>query len=127
MSISTFSTSFNYDFYTLQQSYPNHHPIVIHLFIYCLSFSVIKSRMQLRQSTKDDNERYNSVFSGLLKIFREEGVDGLYKGFVSKVVQSVLTAAFLFMYKEALFKYTVILLSLFSSPSSRNITTTQKK
>ncbi|RHZ44454.1 hypothetical protein Glove_724g1 [Diversispora epigaea] len=89
-------------------------------------YIVIKSRMQLRQST---NARYRSVYDGLQKIIRDEGFGGLYKGFISKVIQSVLTAAFLFMYKEALFKYSVAFLSLFSSsPSSSSLLrTTQKK
>ena len=33
---------------------------------------------------------------GILTIIREEGVEGLYKGVGSKLMQSVLTAAILF-------------------------------
>ncbi|KAL1923646.1 uncharacterized protein VTP21DRAFT_8626 [Calcarisporiella thermophila] len=72
-------------------------------------YIVIKSRMQLRQSEKT---RYKSVFDGLRKIIQTEGVEGLYKGLSAKLSQSVLTAAFLFMYKEALFKYSIALLVL---------------
>ncbi|CAG8437402.1 2815_t:CDS:2 [Diversispora eburnea] len=39
-------------------------------------YIVIKSRMQLRQST---NARYKSVFDGLQKIRHDEGFSGLYK------------------------------------------------
>jgi len=73
-------------------------------------YIVIKSRMQLRQSN-DDSIRYNSVFDGLRKIIKKEGVQGLYKGIQSKLLQSVLTAAILFMAKEALFEYTLRLLN----------------
>ncbi|CAG8725512.1 11428_t:CDS:2, partial [Acaulospora morrowiae] len=74
-------------------------------------YIVIKSRMQLRQSSKE-SARYKSVMDGLRKIIRSEGVGGLYKGITSKLLQSVLTAAFLFMYKEVLFKYSVAFLML---------------
>jgi adenine nucleotide transporter 17 len=67
--------------------------------------------MQLRQSSQE-SARYKSTWDGLQKIIANEGYSGLYKGITSKLLQSVLTAAFLFMYKEALFKYTVILLGL---------------
>jgi len=69
-------------------------------------YIVIKSRMQLRQS------EYKSAWYGLQQIIANEGYGGLYKGIVSKLIQSVLTAAFLFMYKEALFKYSVKILAL---------------
>jgi adenine nucleotide transporter 17 len=72
-------------------------------------YIVVKSRMQLKQS--DSSElRYNSVSDGFRKIIAREGVNGLYKGMSTKLLQSVLTASFLFYYKEALYKYAVILL-----------------
>lgn len=40
--------------------------------------------------------KYKSSLDGLLTILREEGVEGLYKGIGSKLIQSVLTAAILF-------------------------------
>lgn len=67
--------------------------------------------MQLKQGT-DENTRYNSVLDGFQKILKFEGVAGFYKGLESKLLQSVLTAAFLFMSKEILFKYAVQLLVL---------------
>lgn len=80
-------------------------------------YIVIKSRMQLRQSS-DDTIRYDSVFDGLRKIVKREGIQGLYKGIQSKLLQSVLTAAILFMAKEALFEYTLLLLHTLR-PNSR--------
>lgn len=74
-------------------------------------YITIKSRMQLKKS-EDESERYNSLMDGFRKVVAREGVAGLYKGIHSKLLQSVLTASFLFMMKEALFKYAVLFLML---------------
>ncbi|KAI8321571.1 mitochondrial carrier [Martensiomyces pterosporus] len=74
-------------------------------------YILVKSRMQLKQS-KNENERYSSLMDGLRKVIAQEGVAGLYKGIESKLLQSVLTASFLFMSKEALFSYTIKFLLL---------------
>ncbi|KAJ1918292.1 hypothetical protein H4219_002689 [Mycoemilia scoparia] len=81
-------------------------------------YIVVKTRMQLRQS-KNESERYNSLLDGLKKILAQEGVQGLFKGISSKVVQSVITAAFLFMTKEALFSYTIRLLAILKGRKAR--------
>ncbi|KAJ1795907.1 hypothetical protein LPJ59_004071 [Coemansia sp. RSA 2399] len=80
-------------------------------------YILIKSRMQLKQS-KNENERYSSLMDGLRKVIASEGIAGLYKGIESKIIQSVLTASFLFMSKEALFSYTVKLLILIGARKS---------
>ncbi|KAI8148277.1 mitochondrial carrier domain-containing protein [Fennellomyces sp. T-0311] len=72
-------------------------------------YIVIKSRMQVSQNSE---ERYTSIWDGFKKIIANEGVGGLYKGISSKIVQSVLTAAFLFMAKEMLFDWAVWVLVL---------------
>jgi len=64
-------------------------------------YIVIKSRMQLKQT--DESLRYKSPLDGFRQILKNEGVKGLYKGIESKLVQSVLTSAFLFAFKEELF------------------------
>lgn len=74
-------------------------------------YITIKSRMQLKKS-EDESERYNSIMDGFNKVIAKEGVAGLYKGIESKLLQSVLSASFLFMAKEALFKYAVAFLLL---------------
>jgi len=79
-------------------------------------YIVVKSRMQLRQS---ESGRYKSTWDGLQRIISDEGYGGLYKGIASKLLQSVLTAAFLFMYKEALFKYSVKILALMKTRNVR--------
>ena len=61
---------------------------------------------------KDENSRYKSILDGLSKILKTEGVSGLYKGIESKLLQSVLTAAFTFALKEELFNASIWLLTL---------------
>ncbi|EFI27698.1 peroxisomal membrane protein [Coprinopsis cinerea okayama7 len=63
-------------------------------------YIVVKSRLQAG-STK-----YKSSVDGLLTILKEEGVEGLYKGIGSKIVQSVLTAAILFAGQRRIFEVT---------------------
>ncbi|KAJ2785686.1 hypothetical protein H4R18_000377 [Coemansia javaensis] len=80
-------------------------------------YIMIKSRMQLKQS-KNASERYSSLADGLRKVIAQEGIAGLYKGIESKLLQSVLTASFLFMSKEALFSYAVKLLIILGARRS---------
>lgn len=63
-------------------------------------YITLKARMQLRQ--RDGAEKY-TFLSGFAKILKDEGVSGLYKGVGPKILQSVLTAALLFGFKEQLF------------------------
>ncbi|KAI9310783.1 mitochondrial carrier domain-containing protein [Dichotomocladium elegans] len=79
-------------------------------------YIVIKSRMQVSQNNE---ERYSSIWDGFTKIISTEGVAGLYKGISSKIVQSVLTAAFLFMAKEILFDWAVWVLVLTGARKAR--------
>ncbi|KAI7861851.1 mitochondrial carrier domain-containing protein [Spinellus fusiger] len=79
-------------------------------------YLVIKSRMQ---SAAPGDEKYTSIVSGFKKIIVTEGLRGLYKGIHSKIVQSVLTAAFLFMAKEILFDWTLRFLLLAGARKAR--------
>ena len=69
--------------------------------------------MQLKQSN-DVNQQYKGTVAALKKIIKDEGIMGLYKGIFPlikwlttgvgpKLTQSVLNAAFLFMFKEFFF------------------------
>jgi adenine nucleotide transporter 17 len=60
----------------------------------------------------NESSQYKSILDGLKKIVKQEGIKGLYKGIESKLVQSVLTAAFTFAFKEQLFNGSVWLLVL---------------
>ncbi|KAF9972408.1 hypothetical protein BGZ73_004471 [Actinomortierella ambigua] len=73
-------------------------------------YIVVKSRMQLKQSD-DAKERYTSIMDGFRKIIKYEGVAGLYKGIESKLLQSILTASFLFMAQASLVEYVAKLLT----------------
>ncbi|KAI9894872.1 MAG: hypothetical protein M1814_000092 [Vezdaea aestivalis] len=66
-------------------------------------YITVKSRMHV--ANKD--EKKVGMADGLNKIIREEGWAGLYKGIGPKVTQSVITAAFLFAFKDALYDMTV--------------------
>jgi len=47
------------------------------------------------------------MLESLKRIVKEEGYAGLYKGIGPKVTQSVLTAAFLFAFKDVLYEQTI--------------------
>jgi adenine nucleotide transporter 17 len=74
--------------------------------------------MQLKQSN-DVSQQYKGTIAGLQKIIKEEGLKGLYKGTIlcvsslgvaPKLTQSVLNAAFLFMFKDLFFNSSKALL-----------------
>jgi len=56
-------------------------------------------------------EQKYTMMEGIRKIIKEEGWSGLYKGIGPKIVQSVITAAFLFAFKDALYDLTVAMRS----------------
>ncbi|KAI9657121.1 MAG: hypothetical protein M1821_003287 [Bathelium mastoideum] len=66
-------------------------------------YITVKSRMHV--ATKDAPKE--DMFSSFRRILKEEGWSGLYGGIGPKVTQSVITAAFLFAFKDALYDMTV--------------------
>lgn len=64
---------------------------------------MVKSRLQAGQASA---LKYKSSLDGLLTIIREEGLEGLYKGIGSKLIQSVLTAAILFASQRRIYEIT---------------------
>ncbi|KFZ19849.1 hypothetical protein V501_00466 [Pseudogymnoascus sp. VKM F-4519 (FW-2642)] len=68
-------------------------------------YITLKSRMHVA-GRGGDKEGMGQAMS---RIIREEGWAGLYRGIGPKVTQSVLTAAFLFAFKDALYAQTVLL------------------
>ncbi|KIO33897.1 hypothetical protein M407DRAFT_240810 [Tulasnella calospora MUT 4182] len=71
-------------------------------------YIVIKSRMQAGHAMAKE---YKSALGGILKVAREEGIHGLYRGIESKLLQSVLTAAILFVSQQRIYELTKTTLS----------------
>ncbi|KAA3481936.1 peroxisomal nicotinamide adenine dinucleotide carrier-like [Gossypium australe] len=69
------------------------------------------SRLQAKQvTTGDKRHHYKGTLDAILKMIRYEGFAGFYKGMNTKIIQSVLAAAVLFMVKEELVKGVRLLL-----------------
>ncbi|KAJ7047392.1 mitochondrial carrier domain-containing protein [Mycena alexandri] len=66
-------------------------------------YIVVKSRLQAGQAHA---LKYKSALDGLLTILKDEGLQGLYKGVGSKLIQSVLTAAILFAGQRRIYEIT---------------------
>ena len=66
-------------------------------------YITVKSRMHV--ASKDEARK--GIMHSLKRIMTEEGWSGLYKGIVPKISQSVITAAFLFAFKDALYDLSV--------------------
>ncbi|XP_021295589.1 peroxisomal nicotinamide adenine dinucleotide carrier [Herrania umbratica] len=72
---------------------------------------VVKSRLQAKQvTTGDRRHHYKGTLDAILKMIRYEGFSGFYKGMSTKIAQSVLAAAVLFMVKEELVRGARLLL-----------------
>ncbi|KAG0558065.1 hypothetical protein KC19_10G002000 [Ceratodon purpureus] len=65
---------------------------------------VVKSRLQAKQEIGDKYLQYSGTLDAIVEMLRFEGVTGFYKGMSTKIVQSVMAAAILFMIKEELVK-----------------------
>ncbi|XP_010256636.1 PREDICTED: peroxisomal nicotinamide adenine dinucleotide carrier-like isoform X2 [Nelumbo nucifera] len=67
--------------------------------------TALESRLQAKQVTGGDKKlHYKGMFDAIVKMIHYEGLSGFYKGMSTKIVQSVLAAAVLFMVKEELVK-----------------------
>ncbi|KYK55708.1 peroxisomal membrane protein PMP47B [Drechmeria coniospora] len=66
-------------------------------------YITVKSRMHVASHSP----KKEGMSQTLSRLIREEGYAGLYKGIGPKVTQSVLTAAFLFAFKDVLYEQTV--------------------
>lgn len=60
--------------------------------------SVVKSRLQAGHA------KYKSALDGMLSIIKYEGIGGVYKGVGNKLLQSVLTAAILFLGQKKIYE-----------------------
>lgn len=59
---------------------------------------MVKSRLQAGHA------RYKSALDGMLSIIKDEGIGGVYKGVGNKLLQSVLTAAILFVGQKKIYE-----------------------
>ncbi|KAI9158437.1 Peroxisomal membrane protein PMP47B [Paramyrothecium foliicola] len=66
-------------------------------------YITVKSQMHVAAHS----EKKEGMFQTLNRVVKEEGYAGLYKGIAPKVTQSVITAAFLFAFKDILYEQTV--------------------
>ncbi|KAI1780272.1 mitochondrial carrier [Hypoxylon cercidicola] len=66
-------------------------------------YITVKSQMHVA----GDGEKREGMTQAIRRVVKEEGYAGLYKGIGPKVTQSVLTAAFLFAFKDVLYEQTV--------------------
>lgn len=72
-------------------------------------YITLKSRMHVKKKAlaealgdQADGEVKLSMYLEIKKIVKEEGLEGLYRGLAVKLFQSIMTAAFLFYFKEEL-------------------------
>ncbi|KAL2135793.1 hypothetical protein VTI74DRAFT_6859 [Chaetomium olivicolor] len=66
-------------------------------------YITVKSQMHVAKA----GDKKEGVTEAIRRVVKEEGYAGLYKGIGPKVTQSVLTAAFLFAFKDVLYEYSV--------------------
>jgi len=69
-------------------------------------YITVKSRMHVATATKEGVPQ-DGMMRSFQRVIMEEGWGGLYKGIGPKVTQSVITAAFLFAFKDALYEASV--------------------
>ena len=69
-------------------------------------YITVKSRMHVA-TKREDGAPQDGMMKSLRRVVREEGWSGLYRGIGPKVSQSVITAAFLFAFKDALYEASV--------------------
>ncbi|KAI9843385.1 MAG: hypothetical protein M1838_002640 [Thelocarpon superellum] len=70
-----------------------------------ITYPYITVKSQMHVAGKDSAKE--TMYQSVSRIVHEEGYAGLYKGIGPKVTQSVITAAFLFAFKDALYDLTV--------------------
>lgn len=69
-------------------------------------YITVKSQMHVADDEGQGRKR-EGMTAAIRRVVREEGYAGLYKGIGPKVTQSVLTAAFLFAFKDVLYEQTI--------------------
>ncbi|SCU93433.1 LAMI_0E14356g1_1 [Lachancea mirantina] len=80
-------------------------------------YVTMKTKMQNQKTVA--NERPSAVLSTLLESVKKNGPMSLYRGIGIKLVQSILTAAFLFFFKEGLVLWSMRLFRLLRTARAR--------
>ncbi|TVY44751.1 Peroxisomal membrane protein [Lachnellula occidentalis] len=75
------------------------------LFATSITYPYITIKSQMHVAGRDGGKE--NMVTSMKRVVREEGYTGLYKGIGPKVTQSVLTAAFLFAFKDVLYEQTI--------------------
>ncbi|KAK9779332.1 putative Peroxisomal membrane protein PMP47A [Seiridium cardinale] len=78
------------------------------LFATSITYPYITVKSQMHVAGNGQREGMGQAIS---RVIKDEGYKGLYKGIAPKVTQSVLTAAFLFAFKDVLYEQTIRLRS----------------
>jgi len=77
-------------------------------------YQVLKSRMQAEETAK----LYKGTLDAIIKMFREEGVRVFFLGIMTKLSQTVLNSAFMFVvYEKLVGFFTTLIHYLFTSPT----------
>ncbi|KAI9048138.1 hypothetical protein LZ554_007933 [Drepanopeziza brunnea f. sp. 'monogermtubi'] len=75
------------------------------LFATSITYPYITVKSQMHVAGRDGGKE--NMMQAMRRVINEEGYAGLYKGIGPKVTQSVLTAAFLFAFKDVLYEQTI--------------------
>lgn len=79
-------------------------------------YITLKTRMHLMQNSKKEQK---SMWALILEIVKKDGISGLYNGVSVKLVQSIMTAAFLFFFKEGFVQWSLKLIKILRLVSKR--------
>ncbi|OTB04599.1 hypothetical protein M426DRAFT_320711 [Hypoxylon sp. CI-4A] len=77
------------------------------LFATSITYPYITVKSQMHVADENGGNKREGMTQAIRRVVRDEGYAGLYKGIGPKVTQSVLTAAFLFAFKDVLYEQTV--------------------
>lgn len=81
-------------------------------------YITLKARMHLKD---ESNSNPKTILGWIKQIYSKEGISGFYNGISVKLSQSVMTAAFLFFFKEELTTISIKLLRLAKASKARSI------
>lgn len=85
-------------------------------------YITLKSRMHVKKKEVGESEgKELSMYQEIRRIIHEEGLEGLYRGLAVKLFQSIMTAAFLFYFKEELMSGSITLVQILQGRKLRKM------